>query len=216
VESLGNLVGIGGDDSKGLEGLGVLGFPGFPKAGEGVGLAGTESDGEGALGFGIEFLPLIKSVGGDETAALLEGFAIGGLDDDFFGAGVEGGVAELGVLGPEGDKAPAGDGELARAGVAVEANDGLGALGRRVEGGCEPGHVFQFNAEPVGEDFLGGAPGESTAHRERIIAAWLADDSSLDFCCLGPLRIAGPRSTSRRRTVRSGPMAALYPPSYLY
>ncbi len=182
VESFGHQVGIGGDDSKGLEGVAFFGFPGLPEAGEGVGLSGAEGDGEGAFGFCIELLPFIEGVGGDEAAALFEGLAIGGLGDDFFGAGVDGGVAEFGVLGPEGDEAPTGDGELARAGVAVEAHDGLIALGRGIEGGREPGHVFQFNAEPIGEDFLGGASGEAAAHRERIKRSGRADGLLLPLC----------------------------------
>jgi hypothetical protein len=169
VESFGDLVGIGGDDSKGFEGLAVFRFPGFPKAGEGAGLSGAEGDGEGAFGFGVQLLPFIEGVGGHEAAAFLEGFTIGGLGDDLFGARVDSGEAELGVLSPEGYEAPAGNGEFARARVAIEAHDELGTLGRRVEGGREPGHVFQFDAEPVGEDFLGRASGESTAHRERIM-----------------------------------------------
>jgi hypothetical protein len=47
-------------------------------------------------------LPLVKGVGGHQATALLQGLAEGGLAGGFLGTGVEGGVAQLGVLGPEG------------------------------------------------------------------------------------------------------------------
>ena len=80
-------------------------LPGLPESGECHGLGVFAADGPGLLffAFGVEFLPFVEEVGGDEAVAALEGLAEEGRGGDVFGAGVDGGVADLGVFGPVGD-----------------------------------------------------------------------------------------------------------------
>ena len=109
---------------------------------------------KGCLVFPSVPLPFVKGVGGDQAAALLQRFAIGRLGGRFLRAGVDGAVAELGLLGPEGHQAPAQLRELAIARVTIQPHNRLHALWRGVVAGGEPRHPFQLHAEPVGENFL--------------------------------------------------------------
>ena len=78
VKRLGDLVWIGCENRKCLEDGAIFGLPSLPQSSEGVGFAAPEAERKGLLGLGgvrLRALPLVKGVGGDETAATLEGFA---------------------------------------------------------------------------------------------------------------------------------------------
>ena len=117
VKWLHQCVGIGSDDGVGLERFtGGFVFPRLPEAGEGEEGTILQGDGVGLFCFRVELLPLVKPVGGDEAASALHGFAKGGACGDGFGFGVDGGVGDLRILRPEGNEAPAEDGEFSLAG----------------------------------------------------------------------------------------------------
>ena len=83
VDGLGELVGIGRENRKGLEDWAIFRLPSLSQSSEGIGFAAAECEREGLRGLGGRFrwraLPLVKGVGGDETAAAFEGFAKEGL-----------------------------------------------------------------------------------------------------------------------------------------
>jgi len=119
---------ISGDDGEGFEILARrLVFPCLPQAGEGEERPTLKSDcvwllglGVGLVSFDIGFLPLVKPIGGDETATSLEGLTECGAGGDGLRSGVDGGVAGFSVFGPARDKPPAHDGELSLACVRSE------------------------------------------------------------------------------------------------
>ena len=150
MDWLHELVGIGGEDGKCLQRRAFLGAPALPQAGEGERLAGRERKGEWLFCLGIEALPLVEGVSGHQTAPLLERIPVGRLRRNIFGAGVDGVVADLCVFCPKGHQAPAQQGNLAFAGVAIQAHHRLDALRRRVVAGRKTGHLFEFKAEPIG------------------------------------------------------------------
>lgn len=80
-------------------------FPMFPQAGEGHRLLVCSVNEEGLLGAFL-FIPLEKSVCGDQAPPAAEGGSKGRTFMGGFGAGVEGSVADFPVVGPEGDEAP--------------------------------------------------------------------------------------------------------------
>lgn len=137
-----------------------------PEAGEGEGLSGAEGDGPGLFGFGVELLPLIEAVGGDEAAAAEKRLAPDGLFHEAFGFGVDGAEAELLRVGaPIRDEAPAHEGEGAGAGVAVLDDDGLlggggdVVVGEDIEGGRDP------DFEGVGDALFVGAAIVAATHK---------------------------------------------------
>jgi hypothetical protein len=108
VEGLHDRVGVSGDDGEGLEGsAGGVVLLCLPESGKGHGFGVFAGDGPYLLffDFGVEFLPFVEEVGGDEAVAALEGLAEEGRGGDVFGAGIDRGVADFGVLGPVGDEA---------------------------------------------------------------------------------------------------------------
>ena len=79
--------------------------------------------------FRVEFLPLVEAGGRNDAASALEGLTICARGGDGLGTRVDGGdafdVSE--VLGEERNQAPAQRNQLALAGVAIIADDGLHA-----------------------------------------------------------------------------------------
>ena len=124
VDGAEELVGVGGEDGEGFQ-LAIGGVPAVPQAGHAeafvVGSNELPRDFAAALG-----LPFEKGVGRDEAAAMTERIAEGRLFRNGFGPGVDALDADLGILGPVRNQAPAklGDFEAGRSG-----SDDGGAIG---------------------------------------------------------------------------------------
>ena len=78
---------------------------------------------------GRGLFPFVKVVGRHQAAPALERLAEGRLAVDALGLGVDVGEADLDVLGPVGDQAPAQHVEAALFGLGVVAHDRQGSVG---------------------------------------------------------------------------------------
>src|SRR5450631_4322445 len=115
VNRLHQLIWVSRQDGEGLERFVVFALPPVPESSECVRLTAFEREGEGVFCLGIDALPLVKSIGRHQAAALLHCVPEGGFGGSLLSSRVDGGVAELWVLCPERDQPPSQEGELAAA-----------------------------------------------------------------------------------------------------
>jgi len=107
VDGCQHLIGFGRDDRAGMNGASLRRCPGFIKTGKTAGMSGMEVNEPGFLRRAVRFLPLVETIGDDETTTLPEGVAETGFIGDGFRPGVDQPVADGGVLSPGGDEPPA-------------------------------------------------------------------------------------------------------------
>lgn len=94
-------VGSGGEDGEGLQYFRRSGrLPTVPKRGEGERVRSGGGDGVRLFGFRVELLPLIKTIGGNQTALAFEGRAKCGRSGDGFRTSIKSGEANLRVFRP--------------------------------------------------------------------------------------------------------------------
>jgi hypothetical protein len=129
----------------------IGGRPSFPYAGKCERFIILEAKRIGLLALGIEFLPLVERIGGDQAAPLFEWMSPHGFQHERFGLGVDGGEAEqLYVLAPCGNQSPSHLRDFALASVTIQANDRLKRCGsdvvqrRDIEDGCPTTEVIPY------------------------------------------------------------------------
>jgi len=106
MNSCQSLIGFGRDDRAGMDGAALRGCPCFVKTGKTARLAGSKMNEPGLFCRTVRFLPLVETIGDDETAALPEGLAEAQFIGDGFRPGVDQTVADGRVFRPRGDKPP--------------------------------------------------------------------------------------------------------------
>ena len=176
-----DLVWFGGEEGKsfqdlgfGLEGVfeefGLFGgwaVPTFPQAGEakqgadGVG----EMKGLAASGGILGSIPFVKAGGGDEAAAGFPGVAESGLGGGGFAAGVDELAADLFILRPMGDEAPA---HGAQFGAAILAHDDGGIFLGPNDGARGEFVRATINAQHLGQFHRIHSFGVAAAHGEKV------------------------------------------------
>ena len=153
------VVGLGGDDGAGMDDLVLRRGPLLPETGHGEGTLIGQADVGRRLFFAL-FFPLVEAAGWDQAAAMLEGGSVRRLVGDGLGPGVDHAAADLRILGPEGDQAPA---ERLQVALAVLEDYGYRLGGGDVVAGWKFDGDFVYG-ELLG-DLLGAVvEGEASAH----------------------------------------------------
>ena len=121
------------DDAAGVDRRFAFRFPVIPEPGKGERLSLAQAD-EMRLFGRAGFFPFIETVRGDQAAAALEGFAVGGFAGERVGARVDHRIFGVGAFGPERNQAPVQQAQAARA-VGRDAGGEDVLAGRDIVGG---------------------------------------------------------------------------------
>jgi hypothetical protein len=170
VQRLHDLIGRHDDDAATVQGLTVV-LPVIPETGEGEHVAVPHTYVMRDL-VAVDHLPLIETVRGDQTAAMLERVPVGRLFGDGLYPGVDRGVLGLGYLGPTRHQSPFGQDQF-RAGFGVP-DDGDVLGGRDVEPGFQAERFRVFQVEGFPDSDLRGVECESAAHERILLPLGLA------------------------------------------